>query len=87
MPFAAILFKCVIFLNSEAFRRYFLSAYELEEEKKSGKYEEHKQKCRCQGRIREVHTVSLDFLLNFFFACTVFTLSSYPELNPLFTVE
>ena len=63
MSFAATLFKCVIFLNSEAFRRYFLSAYELEEKKKSGKYEEHKQK----GRIREVHTVSLDFLLEPFF--------------------
>ena len=67
MPFAATLFKCVIFLNSEAFRRYFLSVYELEEKKKSGKYEEHKQKCRRQGRIREVHAVSLDFLLELFF--------------------
>ena len=67
MPFAATLFKCVIFLNSEAFRWYFLSAYELEEKKKSGKYEKHKQKCRRQGRIREVHTVSLDLFLELFF--------------------
>ena len=59
MPFAATLFKCVIFLNLEAFRRYFLSAYEMEEKKKSGKYEEHKQKCRRQGRIREVHAYSI----------------------------
>ena len=44
-----------IFLsNSEAFKRYFLTSYETEGKKKAGKYEEHKRRCRRQGRKREV---------------------------------
>ena len=39
---------------SEAFRRYFLTVYETQKKKNSGQYEQHKQKCRQQGRKREV---------------------------------
>ena len=40
-----------------AFRRYFLSTFETEKKKQTGMYNEHKRKCRAQGRKKEVRSL------------------------------
>ena len=49
-----VLISSVLFLSSEAFKRYFQSTFETDHEKTTGKYEVHDKTCTRQNRKREV---------------------------------